>query len=96
MGEISRLPINPLTYIDRTIVDVEPDEIPSYGMFHVTFSNKRKQVNGLQRHTAQGALFTTGHIHIDTMYLQVRDFQTLQQMREYIEQFGECHISWLR
>ena len=95
-GKITRLPINADTYIDRTIVDPPVEEVPPYGMFHITFSNKRKQLHGLERYDAQGTLYETGHVHLDTMHLQVRDFLSLQQMTDFIKEFGDCHVSWIR
>jgi hypothetical protein len=95
-GKITRMPINQATYIDRTIVDVPLDEIPPYGMFQVTFSNRKKQLHGLSRYEAQGTKYASGRVHVDTIYLQVRDFLSLQQMIDFMEEFGDCHISWLR
>lgn len=95
-ARITRLPINGETYLDRTVVDRPLDEVPSRGMFLLRFSNKRKQLHGLERHDAEGTLYSSGHVHVDTQLVQVHDFRSLQQMMDYFNEYGDCHISWLR
>jgi hypothetical protein len=96
-GNITLLPINRDTYIDRIMVDTPPEEEPPHGMFHLSFNNERKQLRGLMRYEAYGTLFPeTGHVHIDTQYLKVRDFRSLQQMKDFLAEFGNYHINWLR
>ena len=96
-GNLTFLPINRETFIDRMMVDTPPEEEPPHGLFHLAFNNSKKQLRGLMRYEACGTLFPeTGHVHIDTQYLQVRDFRNLQQMREFLGEFGNYHIQWLR
>ena len=96
-GKITLLPINPDTYIDRMMVDTLAEEVPSSGLFRLTFNNKRRQGRtGLQTCYCQGALYETGHIHLDTNALQYSSFDTLAEMEEHLEQFGSFHIQWLR
>lgn len=92
-AKITILPINRATFIDRTNPG---EEVPTYGLFHVIFDNRKKQIRGFARHEAYGSLYPSGHVHIDTNYLQVRDYRSLQQMIDFLEEFGDCHISWLR
>jgi hypothetical protein len=58
------------------------------GLFILTFSNSRKQG------TCQGVLYKSGHVHLDTQDIYVKDFDTLSQMRGYLKQFGYFSINW--
>lgn len=96
-ARITLLPINRETFLDRVMVDAPAEEIPPHGLFHLAFNNSKKQLRGLMRYEAYGVLLPeTGHVHIDTQYLQVRDFRNLQQMRDFLGEFGSFHINWLR
>ena len=95
-GNLTILPINWQTVMDRKIVDAPLDEVPPQGMFYLSFNNKRRQKNGLQTCHCQGTLYETGHVHLDTNALQCSSFDTLDDMEEYLKQFGCYHISWLR
>lgn len=96
-GNLTILPINPATYIDRMMVDTPAEEVPTYGLFRLSFNNKRRQGrSGLQTCYCQGALYETGHVHLDTNALQYNSFDTLTEMEEYVGQFGNYHIQWLR
>lgn len=95
-GNLTILPINPNTYIDRMMVDTPAEEVPPFGMFRLTFNNKRRQKNGLQTCYCQGTLYESGHVHLDTNALQYKDFENLTEMREYLGCFGSFHISWQR
>ena len=95
-GNLTILPINPNTYIDRMMVDTPAEEVPPFGLFHLSFNNKRRQKNGLQTCYCQGVLYESGHIHLDTNALQQNSFDTLDDLQEYLKQFGSFHISWQR
>ena len=96
-GKIKHLPINKRSYQDRVLVDIDAEEVPPCGIFHVTFTNRKRQgKEGLTRFDAEGTLYSTGHVYIDTTYLQVCNFRSLLQMRAYLEEYGDCHIQWLR
>jgi hypothetical protein len=94
--KITILPINRDMFLDRVVVDVSEEEVPAYGLFHVVFDNRKKQLRGFARHEAYGVLFPSGHVHIDTNHLQVQIYRSLRQMIDFLEEFGDCHISWLR
>lgn len=90
MGEIRRLPIKPRLLKEESI---EPEAL-NPGLFTVVFNNRRRQgMQGLQTHECQGSLYDSGHTHLDTQLLQVRDFLSIQQMMEYLREFGDCMIT---
>ncbi|SRR5713226_1276905 len=94
---ITLLPINAETYRDRVMVDTPAEEVPPYGLFRLSFNNKRRPGrSGLQTCYCQGVLYESGHIHLDTNTLQYNNFDTLTEMEEHLEQFGSYHIQWLR
>lgn len=96
-GNITLLPINPNTYVDRVIVDVPAEEVPDHGIFRLSFNNKKRQGrSGLQTRYCQGTLYESGRVHLDTNELQINCFDTLTEMQEYLEQFGFFHIQWAR
>ncbi len=75
----------------------ELPSIPPYGFFFVTFDNARKRGRGrvVQHCEAWGAKMPeSGHVKVDTQELQVRDFTSLQQMEDYLAQYGNYHIDW--
>jgi hypothetical protein len=96
MGEIRRFPLS--LFPGKQQQD-EPEvlspELLKPGFFTISFNNKKRQgTQGLQTHTCQGALFEdTGHVHLDTSVLQVRDFTSLGQATSYLEQFGDWTIT---
>lgn len=95
-GNLTILPINPETYIDR-MMEAPEEEVPPYGLFHLSFNNKRRQGrSGLQTRYCQGVLFESGRVHLDTNELQHNSFDTLDDLQEYLKQFGSFHISWQR
>jgi hypothetical protein len=96
-GNITLLPINRDTYIDRMMVDTPAEEVPECGLFRLSFNNKRRQGrSGLQTRYCLGTLYESGHVHLDTNELPVNNFDTLTEMQEYLEQFGSFHIHWFR
>ncbi len=95
-GNITLLPINRATFIDRMIVDAPAEEVPSCGLFYLSFNNRRRQKNGLRTCYCQGALYESGRVHLDSNELQPNCFDTLAEMQEHLEQFGSFHIQWLR
>ncbi len=95
-GNLTFLPVNINDFIDRTMVDVRAEEVPPYGLFRLTFNNKKRQKNGLQTCYCQGTLYDSGRVHMDTNALQRNTFETLTDMEEYLQQYGSFHISWLR
>jgi len=95
-GNLTFLPINKATFIDRMMVDAPAEEIPPFGLFHLSFNNKRRQKNGLQTLYCQGTLYESGRVHLDTNALPTQSFDTLTDMEEYLAQFGSFHIQWLR
>lgn len=96
-GNLTFLPINKDTFIDRMMVDAPAEEVPPYGLFRLTFNNKRRQGRlGLQTCYCQGSLYESGHVHLDTNALQYKDFATLTEMEEYLAHFGSYHINWQR
>ena len=71
------------------------EEAPLQGFFTLTFSNSRRHgLRAIQTRHCQGALFSTGHVHLDTQNLRIVHFWTLSQMCEYLEQFGFFKVSW--
>jgi hypothetical protein len=71
------------------------EEAPSQGFFELTFSNsKRHGLRPIQTHHCQGALYTSGHVHIDTQELRRTYFETLGKMCEYLDEFGYYRVNW--
>jgi hypothetical protein len=65
-------------------------------MFIVRFNNAKKRGRGVavKYCEAWGTLYPSCHVHVDTLDVRVTDFLSLQQMREYFEEFGTCEIEW--
>lgn len=65
-------------------------------LFSLVFNNRKRQ--GWRKHVqhaeCEGTLYTSGHVHLDTVELACTDFMTLQQMRDYVEQYGDITILW--
>lgn len=91
MGELRRFPTK--LHALRQEGAIEP-EMLNPGLFTVTFNNRRRQgTQGLQTHECQGSLYDeTGHVHLDTELLQVRDFLSIKQMIEHLQEYGDCFI----
>lgn len=71
---------------------IEP-EMLNPGLFTLSFNNRRRQgTQGLQTQECQGSLYDSGHVHLDTELLQVRDFLSIQQMIDYLHEYGDCAI----
>ncbi|OLD63926.1 MAG: hypothetical protein AUF65_00830 [Chloroflexi bacterium 13_1_20CM_50_12] len=71
------------------------EEAPAQGLFELTFSNSKTHgMHPLQTHHCQGVLYDSGHVHLDTQYIQVTQFASLSQMCEYLDQFGYFKVNW--
>jgi hypothetical protein len=71
------------------------ESAPSQGLFSLTFSNSKKHgLRPIQTHHCQGALYSSGHVHLDTQHIRQTYFSTLSQMCEYLEQFGYFRVNW--
>ena len=70
--------------------------IPAYGIFEV-HANNRKRCSGkpIQYVDAFGSVYPDGCVHVHTNKVQVTDFTSLRQMREYLEAMGDVRIVWL-
>jgi hypothetical protein len=81
----------------RTIDDVATSTIPKRGMFllHATNSRKRGKSQYARTIDCEGALFSNGHVVLDTYELSVCSFRSLSQMEDYIKNWGSYTISWL-
>lgn len=70
---------------------------PQFGLFTVTFNNSKVRMRGKaeQRYDAYGYCFEgTGHVFVDSADLQCRDFESMQQLRDYLGRFGIHRIVW--
>ena len=78
-----------------TILNMQEDL--GYGLFTVKFDNSKKRGKGrtLQSCNAWGVLYPSGHVHLDTPELRVHSWLSLDQMRDYLEEFGKCEIEWV-
>lgn len=73
-----------------------PRTQPSYGLFELhANNNKRRGGKSIRYVDAFGSLYPDGTVHIHTRELQIIDFTTLRQMREYLLGLGECKIVWI-
>lgn len=68
---------------------------PARGMFLLHFDNKKRQLSGYQSHECEGVLYSSGVVHLNTHAFPIREFATLSEMREMLEEHGECSITWL-
>lgn len=70
---------------------------PQHGLFTVTFNNSKVRMRGKSevRYDASGYCFErTGHVFVDSNDLQVRDFGSMSQLRDYLDAFGVYRIVW--
>ncbi len=72
---------------------IQEQPTPKYGMFYLTFNNRKKQGRGYQSHECMGALYPEGNVHINTKAFHIREFATMGEMREALEEWGDC---WVR
>lgn len=66
--------------------------------FVVTFDNSRKRRPNTpyQRYDAVGVEFQrTGHVVLDTIYAPRASFANIEEMREELEKWGKCDITWM-
>jgi hypothetical protein len=69
-------------------------ERPPYGMFHLTFNNRKMQGRfGYRSEECMGTLYPTGHVHLDTMAFPRISFDTFDEMKEALEEWGDV---WIR
>ena len=68
-------------------------ERPPYGMFHLRFNNRRKQIRGYQSHECMGALFDDGKVYINTLAFPQREFHNMSEMEDALNEWGE---HWIR
>ena len=74
-------------------VAVQEQPVPKYGMFHLNFNNRKKQGRGYKTEECMGALYPDGLVHINTTAFPTREFATMGEMREALEEWGDC---WVR
>ena len=68
-------------------------EHPPYGLFHLTANNRKKQVKGYRSIECMGALFDDGKVYITTLAYPQREFHSLSEMKEALEEWGDV---WIR
>jgi hypothetical protein len=68
-------------------------EHPAYGMFHLTANNRKKQGRGYRSIECMGALFDDGKVYINTLAYPQREFHSLSEMKEALEEWGDV---WIR
>lgn len=68
---------------------------PVRGMFSLHFNNKKKQLGGYQSHDCEGVLFSDGKTYLNTNALLQREFYSFTEMKDYLEDYGDCVINWL-
>ncbi len=66
---------------------------PKYGMFHLTFNNSKRRVKGYESHECMGVLYPEGNVHINTRAFHLREFESLSEMRDMLEEWGDV---WIR
>lgn len=69
----------------------------SRGMFLLTFDNYKRRGRNQPMRTweGEGTLYSSGHIHLDTLDSPVTDFESFQQMLDFFTQYGACSLVWL-
>jgi hypothetical protein len=69
---------------------------PSKGMFTIYFDNSKKRGVGrpVQHCEAEGTLYSSGHVHLDTQDIPVCDYASLQQMIDQLSEWGNCALAW--
>ncbi len=84
-----------IAMLPKTDTVLPPDS--ARGLFSVAFNNAKKRGLGKQviHCEAEGTRYSSGHVHLDTIEVQVQDFLSLQQMIDYLETFGTCDLVWL-
>jgi hypothetical protein len=78
-------------------VDLQLIDEPEYGLFVLAFDNskRRGKMRATQSYECWGCCYpSTGHVVLDTLDLPVRDFGSMQQMREYLGKLGEYRVVW--
>lgn len=73
---------------------VQEHRKPARGMFMLHFNNRKRQIGGFQSQECEGVLYSDGVVHINTKAFPQREFHTLSEMREAIEEYGDCVIVW--
>lgn len=87
MGELRHLPMKIHELMEQRLA---PDML-NPGLFTVTFSNSKKQGRqGLQVHSCEGVLFSSGHVCLDTEFTPTHDFLNVAEMVEHFETYGIC------
>lgn len=67
-------------------------------IFVVAFDNSKKHrpSTPFQRYDAVGVEFArTSHVVIDTICAPRSSFRNIEEMREELEKWGKCEITWL-
>jgi len=73
-----------------------PHTTPSHGIFELRCDNSKKRAGKPVVYiTAFGSMYPDGTVHVHTRSLQVTDFTTLRQMLHYLQELGECRITWI-
>lgn len=73
---------------------LQEQPVPKHGMFTLTFNNRKKQGRGYRSEECMGVLYPEGNVHINTNAFHVREFGSLSEMREALEEWGDCWIRW--
>jgi hypothetical protein len=63
-------------------------------LFVVTFDNSKKRGAGrqIQSYDAEGIVFSSGHVVIDTLCAPRPDYASMQEMQEALGQWGNCKV----
>jgi hypothetical protein len=72
-----------------------PQETPTRGMFLLSCNNRKRQMGGYESVECEGTLYTSGLVHLDTQALPITEYATLSEMREQLEPYGDCVVTWI-
>ena len=80
----------------QAVVQLQPRSKMRAFLVHFDNHKKRGVVKPVESHEAEGVVFSSGHVCLDTDHAIQKGYVSLGEMQEQLGKYGTVRIEWLR
>jgi hypothetical protein len=78
------------------ITQLQPRSKMRVFLVHFDNSKKRKPGTSVESHEAEGVLFSSGRVCLDTDHIAQKGYASVGEMEEQLGKYGNVRLEWLR